>query len=112
MSRPTAQLPANQVSEQNILNTSFDPDFGVLVVEGLGYDGSNLQRTNADNLQIKVVESGSYTYFCFAAPGTAEATAGWRAFRLDSTGNLLYADGDANYDNVATDPTALSYSYT
>lgn len=98
-------------SEQTLLKRSIDDEFEVLATEGLGYDGQSLQRLNADNLQIKVVESGGYTYFCFAKPGTTEATAKWRVFRLDSTGNLLYADGNANYDNAATDPTALNYTY-
>jgi hypothetical protein len=62
--------------------------------------------------QLKVVESGGYTYVCMATVGTAVASALWRIFRVDSTGNLLYADGNQNYDNVATDPTLLSYSYS
>ena len=96
---------------QYIQNSSFDPEFGVLVVENMGYDGANIQRLNAQNLQIKSVDSGGYKYFCFAAPGTTEATAKWQCFRLDDNANLLYADGNASYDNVATDPTALSYTY-
>lgn len=92
-------------------NSSFDSEFGVYAYEGLGYDGSRLQRLDADNLQIYSVASGGYTYFCFSRPGTALATAGWKIFRLDSNANLMYADANANYDNVATDPTALSYSY-
>jgi len=99
-------------TSQYLDNTSWDEVFETYVTQVMGYDGQNLQRPNADNLQIKSVNSGGYTYFCFAAPGTAEATAKWRIFRLDGDANLMYADGDANYDNAATDPTALSYSYT
>jgi hypothetical protein len=78
----------------------------------MGYDGKNLQRMNADNQQIYSVTDGGYTYFCFAAPGTALADAKWRIFRLDGSANLLYADYNANYDNVATDPTLLDYGYS
>ena len=99
-------------SEQTLLKRSIDDEFEILAVEVLGYDGQNLQRLGADNQQIKVVESGGYRYFCFAAPGTAEAAAGWRIFRLDDIGNLLYADGNANFDNVASSPESLTYSYT
>jgi hypothetical protein len=97
---------------QYLQNESWDTVFGTLVFQAMLYDGQNLQRPNADNLQIKSVISGGYTYFCFAAPGTAEATAKWRIFRLDGDANLMYAGGDAGYTNVASDPTALSYSYT
>lgn len=98
-------------SEQTLLKRSIDDEFEILAVEGLGYDGYALQRLNADNLQIKAVESGDYTYFCFAAPGTPEATAKWRVIRLHSSGSVMYADGNSNYDNAATDPTALTYTY-
>lgn len=87
-----------------------------------GWDGDNMQAikvridptgalAGADE-QIKSVNSGDYTYFCFAQPGTAEATASWKIFRIDTDGNKLYADGDADYDNAASDPTLLTYSYT
>ena len=98
-------------SVQELQNSTFDSGFGVLTTEGLGYDGQSLQRLNADNQQIYSVTSGIYTYFCFAAPWTALATAKWRIFRLDTEANLMFADADANFDNVATDPTSLSYSY-
>lgn len=97
---------------QYLQNRSFDPEFGTFIFQSMGFDGQNIQRPNGENLQMRVVESGGYTYFCFAAPGTALASELWQVFRMDDTGNLLYADGDANYDNAATDPTTLSYSYT
>lgn len=112
MPRPTTTQPMGiRHSEQNILNHSFDDDFGILLTEGAGYDGQNLQRLNASNLQIYSLTSGGYTYFCFSAPGTAQADAKWRVFRIDADCNLMYADANANYDNVATDPTILSYAY-
>ena len=99
-------------SEQTIQNSSFDEDYGVTMVEQLGFDGKGLQRQNATNQQIYSVTDGGYTYFCFAAPGTPLAEASWRVFRLDSDTNLMYADANANFDNVATDPTLLNYAYS
>lgn len=98
-------------TEQDVLNAAFDDEFQVLKVRPYGSDGQYLQSAMADNLQIKAVEDGGYTYFCFSAPGTTEATAKWQCFRLDGTANLLYADGNASYTHPATDPTALSYTY-
>lgn len=99
-------------SEQKVLNQSFDTTFKVIAFEMLGYDGQSMVRQEADDMQVKVVEDSGYTYFCKAQVGTAEATAKWKVFRLDSTGNKVYADGDSNFDNTASDPTALSYSYS
>lgn len=105
------KLPQAKLSEQNVLNTSYDSDYDVLVVEPVGFDGQALQRLKAQNLQIKRVNDGTYDYFCFSAPGTAVATAKWQVFRLDSSANLMYADADANFDNIASDPTLLDYKY-
>lgn len=110
---PITRVKAQQkYSEQNVANSSYDEDFHVAVTEGLGFDGQALQRLNANNRQIYSIADGGYTYFCFAAPGTALSIDKWMVFRLDSNANLMYADGDADYDNVATDPTILSYSYS
>lgn len=98
-------------SEQEVLNQSFDLVFKVLATLGLGYDGQNVVRQEANDQQTKLVESGEYLYICKSAVGTAEATAKWKIFRIDSLGSKVYADGNANYDNVATDPTALTYTY-
>lgn len=100
-------------SLEHILNQSFDRLTQTLIHQIVGFDGTtNLQRQVADNTQIYAVETGGYNYFCFAAVGTAQATAKWMVFRVDSVGNKIYADGDAEFDNVATDPTILTYSYT
>lgn len=65
-----------------------------------------------EEFNVKITSSGVYTYIAKAQVGTPEATAGWQAKRIDSNGSVMYADGDVNYDNVATDLTALTYSYT
>lgn len=52
------------------------------------------------------------TYVAEALPGTLQATAGWRVRKEDATTGLVitWADGDNNFDNVATDLTTLTYS--
>lgn len=105
--RPPSQ---NKYSEQYMENASFDEDLNVLARIGLGFDGQSLQRQSAGDLAGKVIESGGYTYIAKAAPGTTEATAKWKAYRYDSNGTKTYADGNSNFDNVATDLTALTYA--
>lgn len=61
-------------------------------------------------LAVKITASGGYTYIGEAAAGSAQSSAVWRACRIDSTGSVLWADGNPRFDNVATDLTALSYS--
>ena len=99
-------------SSLDIDNKSFDGEFDVAVTEPLGYDGVALQRGLADNLATKVTVVGSVTYVGLAAPGTSQATAKWQALKIDEGVGAVstYADGNANFDNVATDLTSLSYS--
>jgi len=107
--RPASQ---NKYPEQYMQNTSFDETFGVNTVEILKYDGSGLQRALADAMALKVTVSGTNTFLAMAAAGTAQATAGWQARKIDTSSGVVitWADGNADFDNVATDLTALSYS--
>jgi hypothetical protein len=111
INRPVSQ---NQYSAQDVINSSLDQDFGVSVVEMLGFDGTNLQRQITPNTATKITTSGSIVYVGIAPPGTAQATAGWQAKKIDSTDAnnvvITWADGDTNFDNVATDLSGLSYS--
>lgn len=101
-----------EYTEQNILNNVYEKALKALAIVAVGYDGVNTQIPNADNLAVKVTESGTIKYIGLAAPGTAQSTAKWQAFKVDkTTGTVItYADGNANFDNVATDLTALTYS--
>jgi hypothetical protein len=109
INKPVAQ---NKYTEQNTDNSSFDEDFGIRLVEPVGYDGVNLQRLNASNMAVKVTVSGTTTYLALAAPGTAEATAKWQARKIDTSSGVIitWADGNSDFDNVASDLTALTYS--
>lgn len=108
------QTPDNKIvySVQEILNMSFDEDARTLLFQQLGFDGSSFPRNNADNLATKITESGSITYIAFAAPGSSESSSVWQCKKIDeTTGTVItYADGDADFDNSATDLTALTYS--
>jgi hypothetical protein len=99
-------------SSQEIDNLTFDEDFAVNTVEILGYDGTSLQRFNADNMATKITSVGDITYIGIATPGTAQGTAKWQCKKIDSSGDtvITWADGNANFDNVATDLTALTYA--
>ena len=105
--------PETARSEQYIDNLSFDEELGLSAVETVVFDGVGLKREISKNLQTKVVTSGGYVYVCRARVGTALATAKWLVYRIDqSTGSKMFADGNDDFDNVATDPTVLTYSYT
>lgn len=103
---------ATKRSEQNIQNASYDEEFDVLAVELLGYDGSSLQRLSADNFSLKLTEDGDVTYIALASPGSSQSSAVWQARKLDQSSGLIitWADGNSDFDNVATDLTALNYS--
>lgn len=91
-------------------------------VANYGFDGSNWQRlavnpdgsisTSPGDYAIKVTTSGTTTYVGRAAVGSAQSSAVWQAQKIDeSSGTVVtWADGNANFDNVATDLTSLSYS--
>jgi len=92
-------------------NQSFDAQFQTYVHQPLGFDGQALQRMRADAVAMKMTTVGSVTYLAIAAPGTVESDAKWQCKKIDQTTGLVmtFADGDASFDNVATDLTALSY---
>jgi len=109
-----ARQPANPTKypSQYMDNLSFDDEFRVHARETLEYNGSALVRRSSTEVALKVTESGDITYIAIAPPGTAEAAAAWQAKKIDNTtGTIItWADGNTNFDNVATDLTALSYS--
>ena len=107
-----APTPDTKFTEQHILNRSYDELLETLVFQLVGYIGIGVQCTTARDLSFNVTTSGVYTYVCKAAPGTALSAPLWQVKRIDSTTGArgLWADGDANFDNVATAPSGLTYS--
>lgn len=61
---------------------------------------------------VKITVSGTTTYVGKAAAGSAQASALWQVMKIDESSGLVltWADGNTNFDNVATDLTALNYS--
>lgn len=105
---------ADRISEQTILEKVFDPASKTLATTKYGFDGTNTQLEPASALATKITVNGDYTYIGKAAPGTAQSTAKWQCKKIDGsvagTTVITWADGDVEFDNVATDLTALSYS--
>ena len=96
----------------DIENQGADREFdGFPMREQVGFDGQNLQRLNASNMAVKITVVGTTTYVAQAAPGTPQSTAKWKVMKIDeSSGTVItWADGDADFDNVATDLTTLNY---
>ena len=61
---------------------------------------------------IRIDSTGTYQYFGNAAIGSADGSAVWKISRLTEANpqSLLWADGNALYDNVWSDRASLSYS--
>ena len=61
---------------------------------------------------MKITTAGALTYVAKAPCGTAQASPFWQAFLIDETVGftITWADGNSDFDNVATDLTALVYS--
>lgn len=102
----------HQSSEQEIQNTSFDATYGLTQVETMGFDGVGMGVQPSVNVASKITSIGSITYVAIAAPGTSQSSALWQAMRIDTSSGavITWADGNASFDNVATDLTALTYS--
>ena len=96
-------MPASQkikYSSQEIDNMSFDETYRLPIV----------QQFNTPKA-IKITEVGSVTYIADAPVGSSQASAVWRAQKLDETSGLVITWADnGNYTQIATDLTALSYS--
>jgi hypothetical protein len=74
---------------------------------------TNTGKLAADLLTTtRITTVGSYTYIGKAAIGAAEGSAVWQVKRLDTASGLikLWADGNANYDNIWTNYASLNYA--
>lgn len=100
-------------TEQYIQNLSWDERLQLLVFLQLESDGTNAVKKQTSLMATKVTEVGTTIYFAQAPIGTAQSAAAWQARKIDTSGSdtvFTWADGDGNFDNVATDLTALTYS--
>lgn len=99
-------------SEQNILNNVYDTLLRSLAVTQMGYTGQGTQATVGQSMALKLTTGTNVVYLAIAAPGSNQSSAVWQARKIDTSSGVVitWADGDASFDNVATDLTALSYS--
>lgn len=106
-------------TEQLLQNKSFDREFNVLVTEGLGYDGANVQRLNASNMAFRLEYDGNNNpiYLGLAAPGTATSDTLWQIRKLTFDGNnnvtaIQYADGTPSFTKEWDERTTGGYVYS
>lgn len=75
---------------------------------------TDTKGTDSAQFTLRLDDVGAgITYIGEANPSSAESAAVWRIKRLDETGpdlDILWADGNASFDNVWSDRAILSYS--
>jgi hypothetical protein len=70
------------------------------------------QPTIAANTTKSDDNADGNSYYGDALPGTATSAAAWSIQRVSTSGTVVttvYADGDANYDNIWDNRTSLTY---
>lgn len=66
---------------------------------------------NLFGFQRKFSSASGKTYVGTSQNGSTTAVAAWQIKRIDdATGDITFADGDPDFDNVWDDRTTLSYS--
>ena len=97
-------------------------DSGDVKVEGDAlkvYDAAAIAAIN--NISISethysqiIRESGTFTYIMKATPGTLSGAASWQVKRINDDGagatDFEWADGDSDFDNIASNYASLTYS--
>jgi hypothetical protein len=118
----TASTLATEATASTLLKTddlTFDVGSGALEVKVSEIATTASTETTLQTISfggfkfaLKMTTVGSVDYIGEAAAGTAASSALWRAKKVDSTSGIIitWADGNANFDNVATDLTTLTYS--
>ena len=107
--------PSTFNTPQDILNRSFDRDTNTSTVQTVEYDpsGSLVRKITQMVKTLVDVPDASTTYIGKATHGTATNAASWQILKISEAGTLttmVYADGNADFDNVFDDRTGLSYS--
>lgn len=73
-----------------------------------GSGRGNVSIDESNDITV-LYEDGAILYVCSAAPCTALDSPKWRVKKVDATTGVIvtWADGNANYDNLATDLTTV-----
>lgn len=74
--------------------------------------GNQIDYFPRPNYSLKETVVGTIIYLARALPGSSQSNPVWQAMKVDGTTGIVvtWADGNSNFDNVATDLTTLSYS--
>lgn len=76
----------------------------------ISIDSGGNPSSSGASYAVEAQQDSTYEYYAFAPPGTSLASASWQAKRVESDGTTRWADGNANFDNVASNLAGLSYS--
>ena len=108
-------------TEQNILNESFDKDFGVLAVSLLGYDpiSDTVKRITLDALNYYATNDVDTPDTNTTYEGLEDSGGGWQIVKIVKTGTALanrFATNKNNstytsYSTAWTDRASLDYDY-
>ena len=96
-----SQMPGFQATSRTLATST------PLDVALVGANGEQIVQ----NLSVRTNDGATYLYVGKAATGSSTASAVWQVQRItkaDTT--VVWADGDASFDNVWNDYATLSYS--
>jgi len=100
------------LSKNEDLSVQLENSLGTIINPATEDKQDNIILALTTNYTLRLAESGSYTYIGEATIGASTANAVWRVKRLDETSGLviLFADGNANFDNIWDNYATLTYS--
>lgn len=119
MANPNRQNKApTDLSEQGVLNKSFDNEFNVLAVENLVYNPATntLDRFSGDSIsyatRIDDTSTVTTTYIGKAPIGSATSSAVWQISKLNTSSGLIktWADGSSAFTKIWDNRVSITYS--
>jgi len=111
--RSWMHLPENTTLVEGLSATPFEDRKYAQLVYLVGATSSSPVVTDDSSLAVIIEVDGDDTYIAEAIPGSLLASSVWRCKKVEVSGNttkIIWADGNANFDNPADDLTNLSYS--
>ena len=118
-SNPNRQNKApTDLSEQGVLNKSFDNEFNVLAVENLVFNPATntLDRFSGDSIsyatRIDDTTTPNTTYLGKAPIGSVTSSAVWQIAKLDTSSGLIktWADASSSFNQVWNNRAGLTYA--
>ena len=98
-------------TSQAIDNWSFDETYNQATILPVEEDpNGTLIRKTTSNLAVRIYTDGTDTYVAEATPGALTGNSVWRVQKIDTNGNVTWADGDTDFNNEADNYLTLSYS--